>query len=268
VTSVLQGITKVGDWLTAPFGDHAGWALATAAVLFGVVALLLFKVATNQRGLATARTRLIGRLYEAALYQTNLGVIMRVQGGVLVANLRYLMFALPAIVVLVVPLLIVLPQLEARFGRRPLDVGETTLVTVALNSADQVELKVDPGLVVEAGPVRDQWRGETVWRVRAVEPGEHAVVIIADGETETLAVPVSISGLPALTQSRHARPLDQFLHDPAGRMLSSDGVTRLSLALPGREVAIVGVVWPWLAGFTIISLLAGLLLKSRLRVEI
>jgi len=42
----------------------------------------------------------------------------------------------------------------------------------------------------------------------------------------------------------------------------------LSLALPGREVAIVGVVWPWLAGFTIISLLAGLLLKSRLRVEI
>ena len=58
---------------------------------------------------------------------------------------------------LVVPLLLVVPQLEARLGRRSLEVGETVLVTATAGEAalvDALALGEVPGLRVEAGPVR------------------------------------------------------------------------------------------------------------------
>jgi len=269
LTTLAHAATWVGNMLAAPFGDHAGWLVVLAAVVFAVVALLLFKWATPQQRLAAARGQLIGRLYEAALYQTSLSVIMRVQGGVLVANLRYLACALPAVAALILPLLVVLPQLEARLGRRPLDVGETALVTVALAADRETVLTADPGLVIEAGPVRDQVRGEVVWRVRALTAGEHALRLTGAGEPVTLTVPVAISGLPAITAARHRSALSQVVFDPAGARLSrEDDLRRIGVALPEREVRLLGLGLPWLVSFTVLSMAAGLLLRSRLRVEL
>ena len=269
MTTLAQAATRVGDLLVAPFGDHAGWLVVLAAVSFAAVALLLFKWATPQQRLAAARGRLIGRLYEAALYQTSLSVIMRVQGGVIVANLRYLACALPAVAVLVVPLLVVLPQLEARLGRRPLDVGESALVTVALASDREAVLTADPGLVIEAGPVRDRVRGEVVWRVRAATAGEHVLRLAGAGEPVTLTVPVATAGLPAITAARHRSAFSQIVFDPAGERLSREtDLRRVGVVLPGREVRVLGLGLPWLVSFTVLSLVAGLLLRSWLRVEL
>jgi len=269
VTRIGQAASRLGDLLVAPFGDHAGWALAGASVGFGLAALLLFKVATPQRRLARERGQLVGRLYEAALYQTSLPVILRVQRGVLVANLRYLACALPAVAALVVPLVLVLPQLEARLGRRPLAVGEAALVAAALPGEVRATLTADRGVAVEAGPVRDAARGELVWRVRATAPGAHHLRLDAGGPALDLAVPVAVAGLPALTSARQRTALEQLLRDPAGTALpATSRVTRFAVALPPRDLRFAGVAVPWLVAFTVLSLAAGLLLRRSLRVEI
>ena len=269
MTSILHLASRVGDLLSAPFGDHAGWALLAWSVVFGLMAILLFKLATPQKRLAAARDRLIGHLLEAALFQTSLRTILAVQGRLLVANLCYLMTALPAIVALVVPLLLVLPQLEARFGRRPLDVGEAALVTAAVAGDAQLSLAGDAGIVVEAGPVRDDARGEVVWRVRAQAAGRHELRLSGAGEVQSLEVAVAEPGLAALTAARHVNGFDQLVFDPAGVPLPRDGaVRRLAVALPSREVGVAGVVLPWLVSFTLLSLAAGLLLKKPLSVEL
>lgn len=267
---ILSLATAVGDVLAAPFGSHAGWALAVWSALFGLVAIVLFKYGTPQKRLAAARDRLIGRLLEAALYQSSLRTIVRVQAAVLVANLRYLMFALPALVVLVVPLLLVLPQLESRLGREPLPVDATALVSVGRDGSVPVELATAPGLQVEAGPVQDAGRGELVWRVRATAPGRHELRVVSGDQTETLAVPVATAGeLASLTAGRHRNLWTQVLYDPAAPPLPADGaLTHLTIELPAREVRMFGVATHWLIGFTVLSLAGGLLLKKPLKVEI
>lgn len=270
MTSLLAAVTGVGDLLAAPFGGHAGWALVAWSVLFGLTAIVLFKLSTPQARLAAARDRLVGRLLEAALFQTSLRTIVRVQGAVLVANLRYLVFALPAIAALVVPLLAVLPQLESRVGRRPLQVGEATLVTAAVvERAAPLALAAEGDLAIETGPVYDPARRELVWRVRPAAAGRHELRLTGGGEAITLDVPVATAGLPAIAAARHAGWFDQLLHDPAAPILPPDApVTRLAIALPPRDVRILGVSPHWLVSFTVLSLAAGLLLKKPLRVEI
>ncbi|MBD3220248.1 hypothetical protein GF314_03320 [bacterium] len=269
MTALLGAATAVGDLLAAPFGGHAGWALVVWSALFGLVAIVLFKLATPQDRLAAARDRLIGRLLEAALFQTSLRTIARVQGAVLVANLRYLVLALPAIAALVIPLALVLPQLESRLGRQPLAVGEAVLVTAEMDGRADATLEAGTGLVIEAGPVRDAARGELVWRVRAEDAGRHELRLLSDGRDHTLTVPVGLGGLPAIAAGRHQGWLDQLLFDPTARTLPAGAALRsITLDLPGREVRILGLALPWIVSFTILSLAAGLLLKKPLRVEI
>ncbi len=285
LTGIGHLCTRLGDLLAALALGSPLVLLAIASVLFAVLALLLFKWATPQRRLAAARGRLLGRLLEAALYQDDLRVILRVQAGVVVANLRYLVLALPALAALALPLLLVLPQLEARLGRRPLDVGQTALVTAAVPAGTRAVLVPTAGLAVEAGPVRDPAREELVWRVRALASGIHAlelrpgppsgaavaagVASAADAATLTLAVPVAVDRLAALTTARHGNALAQLAIDPAGRPLPPEQPVRhLAITLPGREIQLLGHALPWWVPFTILSLTAGLLLRRPLRVEL
>lgn len=271
MTWLLQTATRVGDLLAMPFGGHAGWALVVFSVLFAAAALLLFKVSTRQRQLATARGRLIGRLYEAALYQTSLTTIMQVQFGVLRANLRYLRFALPAVLALIVPLLVVIPQLETRLGRRSLDVGETALVTASLTDvavASGLALQDTPGVRVEAGPVRDRVGGTVTWRLRALQPGAHGLRLTGAGDPIALDVPVALSGLPAISRARHRSWWQRLLHDPGSDPLSSPSVSQVAVSLPARDFRLVGVPVQWLVAFSVLAIIAGLLLRSPLRVEL
>lgn len=270
MSGLLSMLTGMGNLLAAPFGDHAAWALAVWAAVFGALAILAFKLSTRQRLLAAARDRLVGRLIESLLYQQSLRALLRVQGALLVANLRYLTLALPALVTLIVPLVLVLPQVEARLGRRPLAVGESFLVSAAVAPPVEPSLTVTPGLVVEAGPVTDRTRGEVVWRVRAEATGRHQLTWIGGGgATSSLPVTVGEIGLEALPAARHGSGLTQLVLEPTAAPLGeSGGISRIAAELPARRVAILGLEAHWLVGFTVLSLLAGLALKRPLRVEL
>lgn len=268
MTSLLSALTGFGNMVTDPFGEHAAWALAAWAVVFGVLAIFLFKVATPQRRLAAARDRLVGRLLEAAIYQNSLRTLLAVQGALVMANLRYLVLALPALAALALPLLVVLPQLDARFGRRPVEVGEAVLVSITARQGGYT-LVADAGLAVESGPLRDPDRGEMIWRIRATEPGRHDLILTGAGDDLIFPVSVSEDGLPALAAARHRSGFSQLLHDPAGTPLpANSAVERFGVQTPERDVKIFGVSAHWLVGFTILSLIAGLLLKKPLRVEL
>ena len=99
--------------------------------------------------------------------------------------------------------------------------------------------------------------------------GEHALRLTGAGVPVILTVPVATAGLPAITAARHRSALSQVVFDPAGARLSGeDDLHRVGVALPHREVRVLGLGLPWLVSFTVLSMAAGLLLRSRLRVEI
>ena len=113
--NVVNGIVgRVFDLVLAPFAGAPAWGLVVVSVLSAVWALLLFRVVTPQARLAAARDRLVGHIFEMGLYQEHLRGVGRIQRDLALANLRYVSLSLPALVVMLLPMLLTLGQLGAR----------------------------------------------------------------------------------------------------------------------------------------------------------
>lgn len=272
--NVLNGIVgRLFDLVLAPFGGAPAWGMAAVSVLSAVWALLLFRAVTPQARLAAARDRLVGHLYEMGLYQDRLRVVGRIQRDLARANLRYLATSLPALLVMLVPMALTLGQLEARFERRPLAVGESAVLAVTLAPSagarlDELAIAVPAGVTVEAGPVRDRAGRAAAWRLRADAPGRHALTVTLGGAPVATRPLVAGGGLPR-TAGEVGAGWRQALHAPGERALPGDGaVSGIRLRYPQRSVRYLGVELPWLAAFAVLSLAGGLALKDVLKVEI
>lgn len=273
MTALANALNALFDLLCAPFGGAAEWAVAALSLLLGALMLVLFKAATDQEALVAARRLVTGRVYEMGLYQDHLGVLARIQRDLLAANLRYLRRSLPALLVMALPLVLFLAQVEARYGRRPLAVGERALVTVQLAPADAallegVGLEAPAGVSVETAPVRDRRAGTATWRVRAAAPGRHEVrVVLADGRTAAKDVPVG-GGAPRLAAVRERESVRRLLLNPAEPPLPADQpVAAVALSLPERRLAYGPWRVHWLVALGVFSLAGGLALKDLFRVR-
>jgi uncharacterized membrane protein (DUF106 family) len=270
LTDIFSGIF---DLLAGLAGGSAFWLMAVVSVVTAVWALLLFKAVTPQDRLTATRDRLFGHIYEMGLYQDRLRVVGKIQADLARANLKYLGFTLPALIVLMVPMVFTLAQLDARYAKRPFLPGESTVLTAVLDddgleALDRITLEVPPSITIEAGPVRNRADGSLAWRLRAGDEGVHRMRLM-DGNTELAARDfVTGDGLVSLGEKGHRNWLHAVLY-PGAPPLPGDGkLKELTLRLPARHTAYLGVELHWLAAFMIFSLAAGLLLKDVLRVSI
>lgn len=273
MTFIATALNALFDLLTAPFGAAAGWAVAVLSALTGVAMLLLFKWATNQDELVKARRVLTGRVYEMGLYQDHFSVLGRIQKDLAVANFRYLRWSLPALLVLLPPMVLILAQMDARFGHRPFRPGETALVTVVVGeddaaSLDGLVLTATDGVTVETRPVRDRRRGAAHWRVRVDAPGAHELTVrFAGGGTVTKRL-VAGQGAPRLAELREKESLKRILLNPAEAPLPGHlPLESIYLELPSRRLDYGIVRTNWLVALIVFSLAAGLASKDVFRVR-
>lgn len=272
--NALNGIVGgLFDLVLAPFAGAPAWGLVFVSVLSAVWALLVFRLVTPQARLAAARERLLGHILEMGLYQDHLRVVGRIQRDLALANLRYVAASLPALAAMLLPMLLTLGQLEARFERRPLRVGESAVLAVTLAPSasarlDGLQVTAPPGVVVEAGPVRDAAAGAAAWRVRAAEPGRHRLQVMLDGREVATRDVVAGGGLPR-TATEAGTSWARALLYPGERQLPRGGeVAGTRLRYPGRDLRWLGLDLDWLLAFMAVSLAAGLVLKKPLKVEI
>ena len=272
--NVVNGITgRVFDLLLAPFGGVPALGMVVVAVLSAVWALLIFRAVTPQAKLAAARDRLMGHIYEMGLYQEQLRVVGRIQRDLAGANLRYLAASLPALVVMLVPMLLTIAQLEARYARRPLHVGESAVVAVTLAPSaaarlDDLQLSAPAGVTVEAGPVRDRSGAAAAWRVRADKPGRYDLAVTLGGAKVATRVLVAGGGLPRTAETASTSWTHALLY-PGERQLPGGGpVLATRLRYPGRGTRYLGLEIDWLVAFMVLSMAGGLALKGVLKVEI
>ncbi len=188
--------------------------------------------------------------------------------GILRDNVRYLGYTLVPLAVMVLPAVLLITQLDLHYGRRPLRVGERTILAVKVlpraASLDEVSLRVPPGIGVDTPALRLPSAHEVDWRLIARQPGVHEVQVRAGGQEFTKRVIVAKGG--PLAEERAAPSLrTQFLHPgepplPAGAALASVRVTYPPATLPlGRWR--LHWFWPWL----VISRCSRLSATSRLR---
>ena len=272
--NVVNGIVGRGfDLVLAPFAGAPAWGLVAVSVFSAVWALLLFRLVTPQARLAAARDRLVGHILEMGLYQEHLRVVGRIQRDLARANLRYLATSLPALIVLLVPMLLTLGQLESRYARRPLRVGESAVLAVTLAPSasarlDELQVTAPAGVTIEAGPVRDRAGGAAAWRVRAEKAGRFDLLVTLSGAPVATRALAAGPGLPRTAESAETGWLHALLY-PGERQLPGDGpIAQTRLRYPARTVRYLGLELDWLLAFMAISMAGGLALKGVLKVEI
>jgi len=263
------------DLLCAPFARLNAWgAMAFLSLLTGLLMLLVFRFTSNQKGIRRTKDLIKGHLLEFRLFKDNLGVTMRAFGRVLLYNLRYLAYALKPLLIMIIPLLLILAQLNARFGYRPLHPGEQVLLKVKLvrgTNPLNLDLTIAPsaGFTVETPPLRIEEEGEVDWRLRAVEAGRHDIVLQGQGRSVVKTMAIGPARLNALAPLKTNRKFFNQLFNPAEPALPRGfPLDSIELVYPGRSLRLLGMDIHWLLAFFVLSLVFGFGLKGLFKVEI
>lgn len=226
------------NWLTALLlapvnGLSWPWQMLVLAVPVTALALVVFRYASSQAGIRRAQRLIQAYLLEMRLFRDDLRVVARAQGRVFMLSLRYLLLALPPLAVMLLPMVLVLAQVEARFAHRPLAAGESAMLVVGLDvlpANAAVELRVPPGLRAETQALRITSRNEVRWLLRAESAGSHTVQVSV-GDT-SVAVPVLVA-----TDSATVAPLMFRADDPL--IVLAPQAPALASGQPLRAVEVV-----------------------------
>lgn len=264
--------SRIFDIILAPFGHRAIWFdLLLWPILAGVVALLIYKAVSNQKGIAAAKRRIVVHLLEVVLYRENvLGVLGSTVRG-LGQNLRYLGYNVLPMLIMFVPMTIILVQLVANYAYAPLARGDVQLLEVTLapnarGEARTVSATFPAAIAVQAGPVRTA-DGRVFWRLEMLEDGDHAIQIKVGDETEQKMV--AVGAQPRKVPVLRTRTWEALLYPGEAALPASSSFETIRLKAPERDLGPFpsgeGGILLW---FFVASLIAGFLLRKRLGVTL
>ena len=237
-------------------------SLALASVALGIGMLWVVGKTSNQQAIVRAKKRMQARLLEMRLYRDEPRLLFRAQGNLLVENARYVGHMLRPALFLALPMIVLYAHFDAVYGRRPLRVGETALVS-AKSTLDSSELALagSASIAVDSVSVRTASGGEIVWRIRAEAEGDDTVEIRTPGGTVAKAASVG-SGLSYVSAARARSWWQRLLLSPGESGYDADAVSVVEIAYPSREIGVPGWETHWVVWFLVISLVSAYLLKG------
>lgn len=258
--------SRLFDVLLAPFGHGPAWFdLVVWSVVGGVVALIVYKYASNQAGIERAKDQIKVHLYEIRLFRHDPVAVLAATGKVMVRNGVYVGHNVLPMLIMLVPMVSVLAQLEANYAFAPAPEGAVELLRVTLDddaavAPRDVRLDLPAGVALDAPPVRTP-DGEIFWRLRAEQPGDHVLTLTAGDEvvTKTWAV----GGEPRKVPLYRTQSWDALLYPGEDPLPSTSGFHEIAMRYPERDLGVLpGGELGVLATFFGLSLLAGFALKG------
>ncbi|MDB4433478.1 hypothetical protein N9166_01945 [bacterium] len=265
--------SAVFDVLLAPLGEaHAWFDLIFWSVAGGIVALIVYKYVSNQRGIERAKNAIKIHLLEIRLFKDDIALVSANTVKILLKNALYLGHNLLPMLVMIVPMMTILFQLEAHYAYDPLPVGSVNLLTVefdqnqpgvpdtATGLARSVRLEIREGLALDAPPVRTA-EGQIAWRFRAEKPGDHVVTIhLGD---EAVEKRIAVGGPPRKVPVLRTKSIEGFLYPGEAALPGDSPVASIRLRYPERDLGwLPGGELGVLATFFGLSIASGFALKG------
>jgi hypothetical protein len=281
VNALLRGLF---DSLLFPFRTLppiVGLLLVSLATGAGV--LLVFKATSNQERLAAVKRQIQACIFEIRLFNDDLVAILRSQIEVLRHNLTYLRLSAVPTLWIIVPLLLVLAQLQSHYGYRGLEPGETCLLKVKLSRGweknpglvmrdppgrPRATLEVPPGLALETPAVWIPSERELDWRIRAEQWGDYEARLRLGGETYAKTVQVR-EGVRRRSPARlESGLLNQLLYPAEDPLPGNSPIESISVGYKDGSVSIFGWHLDWYIAFFGLSILFAFALRKPLSVTI
>jgi len=271
-------LTRFFDALLWPFGRWPAAGLVVVSALAGVLMLLIFKAASNQTRIRRSRDLINAHLLAMRLFRDDAQVLLASQRQVMRANLGYLRWALLPLIFIMPPVVLMMAQLELRYGAAPLAPGESAVVKVIFEGTPPADARLSapgtddirvqaPPVVVETAALHIPYDAEVDWRVKGQIPGRYELKITTGNRAYTKELIVGKDGRIGRVSGVKAASLWTRLLHP-GEKAPGAGIKKIEVLYPRRGNRIFGRPVSWVLTFFVVSMVAAFAFKGIIKAEI
>jgi hypothetical protein len=266
---------RIFDIIFLPVRNLSPWfGMVFISLLTGLLMLFIFRRTSNQTGIRKAKNKIKAHLLELRLYKDNMNVSWRAYGQILRANLKYISHSVKPMLVMIIPVLLILIQLNLWFGSRSLKIGQEAVLKIRLEQGKnplQKEIVIEPpdGISVETPALRVEDAREFDWRLRAVGKGVHTIAFRSENQSFSKQVAVEQNRLSKISAVKPGSSLLDQMFNPGERPLPKNlGIQSVELVYPSPGMNLFGWQIHWLIVFFALSIIFGFGLKGFFKVEI
>ena len=245
--------------------------MTVISLVSGVIMVWIFGKVSNQTTIRQLREQIRGNLIGVRLFQSDIGVVLKLQKNIFGDTARYMKYALIPMLVLIIPVLLIMAQLNLRFALAPVEPGQTALVKVVLKNNElmrqNVSLETNDGILVETPGMRIPSKREITWRVRALSSGQHQMT---DHVNEERLAASFVAGNQwwKTPQKLTKSPIDLLLYPGTNPIPSRNPIESVEIAYPLLDLRAFGWNVHWLVAFFVLSMVFGFASKDILGVEV
>ena len=216
------------------------------AAVVGIIFVWLYSFVSPQRRIKQTKQKIWASIYEAVLFQHDVGTSFRAYSRMLASGLFYLALALGPIAILILPSLWILSSGYSYLGQEGFKVKTPVLISGKVSAEDLKSVSLSSSPTVQLSPL-----------VRKINQGEFFATMIPTQEGEA-TLDVMVGGAP--------REHITFEVGSTSRTQPSSKI--LSLPFPEREFSLFGMTVSWLALVIVVMLLTGYVFARVAKIEV
>jgi uncharacterized membrane protein (DUF106 family) len=263
--------TSVLSLLTGPLA-----IVIVLSLVVGLLMVVLFGYTSDQKAIGIAKDQLKAHLLAVRLYRDQIPVVMGSYGKILRGTGRYLKLAFKPLLYVIVPITLLMVQVDRYLGATPISPNVPFLLTVHMPASDalnDVVLALPPEITMTAPPVHVPADHEIVWRLAGSRDGKYEIRIAAAGQsvTKTVCLGSALRGndLPRISTVRLRSQFWERMFSSAEPALpQSSPIESISINYPDRNIDVAGYGMNWIWLFFILSMVAGFVFKELLGIQI
>jgi uncharacterized membrane protein (DUF106 family) len=261
------------DFLLLPFrGLPPIVGLLVVSLPASIGMLLVFKRTSNQAKLEAVKRQIHACLFEIRLLSDDLPAILRAQAEILRHNLRYLALSAVPMLWMMLPLLLLIAQLQFHYGYRGLRPGEDFIVKARLReeppTRPAVSLEAPPGLEVATPPVWIRGERELAWRLRARDWGDYELRLRLGDHEYSKTAQVSDQVRRRSPERLESGFWNELLYPAEPPLPKESPFVSIALTYPEGTVSIFGWAVNWLVAFFVLSIAFAFALRGRMDVTL
>jgi hypothetical protein len=266
-------VTQFFNFILKPFENgHAHAGLILVSIITGAVMLFLFKLTSNQQAMKEVKTRISAYFLEMRLYNEDISVVMASQRRILKANMGYMKLAMIPALVMIVPVILIMVQLNLRYAQVGFRPGDTAMVKVKAEEGvdvvrNRMTLKADRGIEKASPAVRIPSLSETDWKIKLTDTGVHDLTLETATGDVTLPVYATSRLVPVYGIFKKASFWETIFNPGAPRIPDEVPIETVEILYPEMSFNWGFIDLSWLWSFLIISMGFGVILKFLFGVE-
>ena len=266
---------KIFNALFLPFRGMSPWVgMILISFLTGLLMLFVFKWTSNQQGIQKVKNRIKAHLLELRLFKDSLSQSLRSQGNILRCNLTYISYSVKPMLVMIIPLILILIQLNFWFGYESLTPNEPAILKIKLTEDQnplETPIAVQPssGLVMETPPLRIEESSEINWRFSATQSGIQQFTVTINGETVTKKVSVAQKPLSKISPLKtNKKFFDQVMYPTESPIKGQIPIRTIEIQYLAKSMNLFGWKIHWIIAYFALSIIFGFAFKGIFKVQI